>query len=196
MTHDQAPATSNLRTARNEVIELLKAKAVIRLDEPALLSSGERSRSFVDVKAALADGRDLSRVCETIMACAQVCGFRFNAVGGPLLGAVPISAVIAVATQCQWFAVRPEPKQRGLRRQIEGVTLGGSDKVLLIEDVVTTGATALSAVDAVQSTDAWVVGVVAVVDRAGTAAAEFTARAIPYFSLAYHEELGIDPVLH
>lgn len=183
-----------LATLRDEVIELLRDKAVLHLDEPVLLASGERSDCFVDVKSAVADGRDLSIVCGAIIACARVCGFHFDAVGGPTLGAVPIAAAIAASQQCRWFAVRSEPKPRGLRQQIEGAALAAGDRVLLIEDVVTSGGSVIAAAKTVRSTGARVVGAAAVVDRGGNAAVQLGARAIPYVSLADHTDLGLSPV--
>ena len=69
----------------------------------------------------------------------QTPGFRFDAVGGPTLGADALAVGIAAVSDTSWFVVRKEPKGHGTKRWIEGARLGPGVKTLLVDDVVTTG---------------------------------------------------------
>ena len=95
--------------------------------------------------------------------------WRVNAIGGLTLGADPISYAIAyasaeTASPLRAFTVRKEAKTHGTGRLIEGPFREG-DHVAVIEDVITTGGSALRAVDAVRAAGGTVVGVLALVDR-------------------------------
>lgn len=92
-----------------------------------------------------------------------------DAVGGLTLGADPVAYAIAMASAgtdrpLRAFTVRKEPKGHGTGRQIEGPFRAG-DRVVVIEDVITTGGSALKAVEVVRQAGAEVLGVLAVVDR-------------------------------
>ena len=92
-----------------------------------------------------------------------------NAVGGLTLGADPISVAIAyasadTASPLRAFTVRKEAKAHGTGRLIEGPFQAG-DRVAVIEDVITTGGSALRAVEAVRAAGGTVAGVLALVDR-------------------------------
>lgn len=96
-------------------------------------------------------------------------GWRVNAVGGLTLGADPVSYAIAYASAdtpdpLRAFTVRKEAKAHGTGRLVEGPFREG-DRVAVIEDVITTGGSALRAAHAVREAGGVVVGVLALVDR-------------------------------
>jgi orotate phosphoribosyltransferase len=96
-------------------------------------------------------------------------GWMPDAVGGLTLGADPVAYAIAYASAerppaIRAFTVRKEPKVHGTGRTIEG-PLEGGDSVVIVEDVITTGASAMRAATAVQDAGASVLGVLALVDR-------------------------------
>ena len=96
-------------------------------------------------------------------------GWRPDAVGGLTLGADPVSYAIAYASQLaglpvRAFTVRKEAKAHGTGKVIEGAFEPG-DRVVVVEDVITTGSSALRAVEAVRAAGGIVVGVLALVDR-------------------------------
>lgn len=96
-------------------------------------------------------------------------GWSAQSVGGLTLGADPVSYAIAYASQVagtpiRAFTVRKEAKSHGTGKVIEGAFESG-DRVVVVEDVITTGGSALRAVDAVRAAGGVVVGVLAVVDR-------------------------------
>lgn len=96
-------------------------------------------------------------------------GWGVTAVGGLTLGADPVSYAIAYAsalagTPMRAFTVRKEPKAHGTGRTIEGPFAAG-DRVAVIEDVITTGRSALRAVESIRAAGGEVAGVLALVDR-------------------------------
>jgi orotate phosphoribosyltransferase len=97
-------------------------------------------------------------------------GWRVDAVGGLTLGADPIAYAISYAsalegsTLLRAFTVRKEPKTHGTGQLIEGPFRAG-DRVAVVEDVITTGSSALRAAEAVRAAGGQVMGVLALVDR-------------------------------
>lgn len=101
-------------------------------------------------------------------------GWAVDAVGGLTLGADPVAYSIAHASalaaeqgegpMVRAFTVRKEPKQHGTGKVIEGPFARG-DRVVVVEDVITTGGSALRAVEAVRAAGGTVIGVLALVDR-------------------------------
>ncbi len=99
----------------------------------------------------------------------RAAGWPVDAVGGLTLGADPVSYAIAYASALDGaplraFTVRKEAKAHGTGRLIEGPFRSG-DRVAVIEDVITTGGSALRAADAIRAAGGVVAGVLALVDR-------------------------------
>ena len=88
------------------------------------------------------------------------------------------------------FVVRSAAKAHGMQRRVEGPDVTGR-RVLAVEDTSTTGASVLTAVDALVEAGAEVVGVVTVVDRATGAAEAIDARGLPYRSVLGLGDLGL-----
>ena len=176
----------------DELVEIVRTHGLRQLAEPVVLASGELSRDFVDGKAALAQGRDLRVACEVLLERVQ--GLTFDAVGGLTMGADQFAHVVAVLADSQWFVVRKEPKGRGTNQLVEGAAVGEGTRVLLVEDVVTTGGSIQKAYDAITALGAEVVGAVTLVDRGEVAARFFEERSVPYVALVTYRDLGIEPV--
>jgi orotate phosphoribosyltransferase len=185
------PSLSSLREA---VRELILGKGYERRDTPFRLSSGEWSHDYIDGKRAIAAGQDLELVGRAILAVPSERQVTFDAVGGLSMGADPLAHAVSMLSGAAWFAVRKEPKKHGKQRLIEGVETSPGMRVLLVDDVVTTGASLLRALDAVEADGADVVLAVSVVDRGEGTARALKARGITYEPLLTYEDLGIDPV--
>jgi len=177
---------------KEQVIEIVRDRGMIRFEEPVTLASGEKSREFIDGKAALSRGEDLELACRALLA--QVDDLEFDAVGGLTMGADQFAHVLAVIGKKEWFVVRKDPKGRGTNRLVEGAKVGPGWKVLLVDDVVTTGGSIRKACEAIEQLGAAVVGAVTLVDRGEVATAYFKERQIPYRPMVSYRDLGIEPV--
>jgi orotate phosphoribosyltransferase len=133
-----------------------------------LLSSGRRSDVYFDGKQVTLEGRGLHLVSRLVLARCR--GLGATAVGGLTLGADPIAAGAAALSGAEpeplrAFLVRKEVKQHGTGRAVEGPPLGPGDRCVLVDDVVTTGAGFLIALDRVRETGAEVLEALVLVDR-------------------------------
>jgi orotate phosphoribosyltransferase len=157
------------------------------------LSSGATAQYYVDARRALLRPAGFRAAGELIAAVAVEAGA--TAVGGPATAAIPPScAALAVPAgeSLVGFFVRGERKQHGLQRWVEGPIEEG-DKVLVVEDTVTTGGSTVQAIQRIREHGLEPVGVVAVVDRlaGGGKAIEATAS-VPYRALVTIDELYPD----
>ncbi len=178
-----------------EARQLLATKALQELSEPIRLASGQLSNHFIDGKAGLALAADLRLACRALHHIVTAAGVAYDAVGGLTLGADHLAVGVALEADCSWFFVRKEPKDRGTGRQIEGADVGSGWRVLVVEDVVSTGGSLFKAIDVVTAAGATVVGAATLIDRGGGAGEILAARGIPYFAIATHTDLGIPPVV-
>lgn len=183
-----------LGDARQRVIEIVKQRGLIHFEHPVRLASGELSHDFVDGKAALARGEDLATACRAILLELDAAALSFEAVGGLTMGADQFAHGIALLRSCDWFVVRKEPKNRGTNQLIEGARIGPETRVLLVDDVVTTGGSIQRAHQAIMAAGASVVAAATLVDRGETAGSFFDERGIPYLQLVTYADLEIPPV--
>jgi orotate phosphoribosyltransferase len=138
------------------------------------LSSGRTSTLYVDARKTTMSPDGLALVGPLGLAAIRAAGWAPDAVGGLTLGADPVAYAIAYASALaadaggpppvRSFTVRKAPKTHGTAQLIEGPFRAG-DRVVVVEDVITTGGSALRAVEAVRAADGSVIGVLAVVDR-------------------------------
>lgn len=177
--------------SRTSIVELVRNRGYRHSAEPFQLASGQTSHDYIDGKLAVASGADLALVAREIVAQTTE---TFDAVGGLTMGADALSHAVAVVSGCEWFSVRKEPKGRGLNRWIEGARLTRAHRVLLVDDVVTTGGSIVKAYDQVREQGATVVAVMTLVDRGEVARADFESKGVVYRALVTYRDLGIDPV--
>lgn len=193
-----APTTEStgrdLDPLRARLAEIVRTKGLTRLPEPVQLASGGWSREFVDGKLALCHWDDLEVGSRAIVDAVRHEGIEFDAVGGLTMGADALAVGVAAVAGCRWFFVRKERKGRGTGRLIEGARLEPGDRVLLVDDVITTGGSTLKALDAVVETGATVVAASALVDRGDVARGRFAERGVPFLPVLTYADLGIDPV--
>lgn len=133
------------------------------------LASGRQSSLYIDARLTTMSPDGLATIGPLGLEAIRMAGWTADAVGGLTLGADPVSYAIAHAsalagTPVRAFTVRKEAKTHGTGKVIEGPFLSG-DAVVIIEDVITTGGSALRAVAAVRAAGGIVLGVLAVVDR-------------------------------
>jgi orotate phosphoribosyltransferase len=174
--------------------QVLQDKAVREFDPPIQLASGQLSRFFVDGKAGLALAADLRLACQAMHSLISSAGIDYDAVGGLTMGADHLAVGVALAADRSWFFVRKEAKDRGTGRQIEGATLGPGSRVVVVEDVVSTGGSLFKAIEVIEAAGASVVAAATLIDRGGGAGQILADRGIPYFPIATHDDFGMPPV--
>lgn len=162
-----------------------------------LLASGRRSSYYIDARRTTMSGEGLALIGPLGLARCSARNWAPRAVGGLTLGADPIAYAIALAARAQGlsldaFTVRKESKTHGTGRRIEGCFETGMP-VVVIEDVITTGASAREAIAALETAGGRVLGVLALVDReeGGRAALEHAGYAVE--ALLTTRDLGLEP---
>lgn len=180
---------------RQRLLEVLRRQGLEQREEPFQLTSGAWSRDYLDGKRALAAGADLelaARVVLDVVDDAEV--GPVDAAGGLTMGADHLAHAVAIVGSLRWFSVRKRPKEHGREQAVEGAVVEPGTRVLLLDDVVTTGGSVVQALDAIERTGATVVGAVTLCDRGDRAAASFAVRGVPYLPLFTYRDLGIEPV--
>lgn len=178
---------------RSQLIRLFHERALKFGD--FTLASGKKSTYYLDGKQITLHSTGLRLVSEGLLALLE--GVDFTAIGGMSIGADPIvGGVLTVAAEqgrrLDGFLVRKEPKGHGTKQYIEGPVEPGA-KVVVIDDVVTTGGSALQAADRIEEFGCEVVCVVGIVDRKEGGAANFATRGLAFRSLLTIEDFGIAP---
>ncbi len=126
--------------------------------KPFVLASGVKSEYYIDCRRFLSDPAHCVLIAEA--AYSLVASLGITAVGGPVLGAVPLAISLAIVAhqisegKAHWqtFMVRKEPKDYGLGNLIEG-NLCTRDRVLIVDDVLTSGKSIVRAIEAVTQSD-------------------------------------------
>lgn len=178
---------------RNTLIELFKERALKFGD--FTLASGQKSTYYLDGKQITLHSTGLRLLSEGLLELLE--GTSFDAIGGMSIGADPIiGGVLTVAAEqgrsLDGFLIRKEAKGHGTGRYVEG-PVSPAAKVVIIDDVVTTGGSSLLAVDRIEEFGCKVVLVVGICDRLQGGAANFAARDLPFKSLLTVEDLGVTP---
>ncbi|MBM3744041.1 MAG: orotate phosphoribosyltransferase [Actinobacteria bacterium] len=176
-------------SAREQLKEEILKRAVVH--GKVVLSSGKEADYYVDLRRITLDAVAAPLVGEVMLDLTK--DWEFDAVGGLTLGADPVAtAMMHVAAQrgrhLDAFVVRKSEKAHGLQRKIEGPDVKGR-RVLAVEDTSTTGASVLTAVDALKEAGATVVGVAVIVERG--ASVNINAAGLPFRYIWNLPELGL-----
>jgi orotate phosphoribosyltransferase len=170
-----------------------KTELAERLCEAALLRgtftlrSGKTSNYYFD-KYLFETRPDLLRPVAELFA--QMVPPQTDRLAGPALGAVPLVTALALETGLPFVIVRKEAKGYGTGKRLEGRFEPG-DNVVMVEDVVTTGGAALSAVEALRAGGAASVTALAVLDRQEGGPEAFARADVPFQALFTSQSLGI-----
>lgn len=154
-------------TERQRLIALLAEYSVKRGD--FTLASGKSSNIYVDARTTTMSPQGLALIGPLAIRVLKEARWELDAIGGLTLGADPIAYSISCASNLappllRAFTVRKEAKIHGIGKLIEGPFRQG-DRVAIVEDVITTGISALRAIDAVKNAGGHIEGVLALVDR-------------------------------
>jgi len=183
------------------LVELVRELAFIDggNDEAFTLASGRTSRWFFDTKPVMMHPESTHLLGELFNLRMDALGADF--VGGLELGAVPLTAIAVTASPADsprlGFMVRKEPKGRGGRKTnnppgIEGSPLSGGGTIVIVEDVTTTGGSAIKAVERIHNdTTCKVIGVISIVDREEGAAEAFANAGIHFESIMTLSDVAV-----
>ncbi len=145
-----------------DVVDHLVACGALRFGD-FTLTSGAKSRYYVDVKAAMTDPATLRAIGAAMAAVAKEHG-PFDAVAGMELGAVPIATAVSLESGLPLMMIRKGERQHGTGRRIEGPDADGK-RVFVVEDVTTSGGSTVQAVEVLRAAGAVVSHGCVVVDR-------------------------------
>lgn len=170
---------------KSRLLSILRNKSVSYGN--VTLSSGNTSNYYIDAKKTTYDAEGVYLAGKLIFDLIQKENKGISAVGGLTMGADPIvvSTIIAAMSadyQLNGFSVRKDRKSHGQRKLIEG-NLTKGDKVVIIDDVITTGRSTISAIDAVEDYGCEIVLVVALVDRCEGGAKKIREKGLEFTSL-------------
>ena len=160
-------SSSNHYYLKQNLKDLLVQRSVRHGD--FVLASGKRSTFYIDARLTTMSGEGLVVIGALGLERLAARGWSPRAVGGLTLGADPVAYALAAAARGRGlpldaFTVRKQAKTHGTAKRIEGCFVSGAP-VVIVEDVITTGASAQEAIVAVESEGGKVLGVLAVVDR-------------------------------
>ena len=171
-------------TAREELLTLLARKS-FRLGE-FKLSSGGTSDYYIDCRATTLNARGAQLAGQVFLEEIRARGWNPEAIGGLTMGADPIVVAVSVTSgTIHGFLVRKAEKQHGTGRRIEGFAEKGA-RVVIVDDVCTTGSSTIQAIAAAREFGFDVIGVMCLVEREeakGRPAAEEAAAPAPFISI-------------
>ena len=152
-----------MSTARQELLKMLAEKS-FRLGE-FKLSSGASSDYYIDCRTTTLNARGAQLVGQVFLDEMRNRGWHADAIGGLTLGADPIVVAVAVMSgTLHGFLVRKAEKQHGTGQRIEGFRERGA-RVVIVDDVCTTGASTVEAIEAAREFGFKIAGVMCLVER-------------------------------
>ena len=144
---------------KEELIQLLKECGAIQFGK-FVLTSGAVSDYYIDIKKASTNPSVLKKIAEAMAKLAE----GYDLLAGMELGAVPLVVALSLETNVPYVIVRKEKREHGTSKQIEGEEVKDK-KVLIIEDVTTTGGSIIKTIKIIRENKGIVDEVVVVVDR-------------------------------
>lgn len=186
------PQRREAKDHRAELFELIRTRSFGR--GRIKLASGRESDFYFDLKPTMLHAAGAAYIAEAI--CDALADVPVDYIGGLEMGAVPLATAAAQASHLRGramhaFFVRKKPKEHGAKKLVEGLgkteSLAGRN-VVILEDVTTTGGSAIQAVRVVREEGANVVMVLSVVDRREGAEASFAAEKVPFRALFTADE--------
>src|SRR5271156_3810607 len=184
-----------MQSPRQDLLHLLAAKS-FRLGE-FKLSSGGTSDYYIDCRSTTLDAKGARLTGEVFSGEIRARGCKPQAIGGLTLGADPIvTAVSVVSGDLHGFLVRKAEKQHGTGQRIEGFREKGA-RVVIVDDVCTTGASTVQAIEAAREFGFEVVGAMCLVEREeakGRPTVEKSASPAPFVSIFTARDGRAEPV--
>jgi orotate phosphoribosyltransferase len=170
--------------ARARLYDIVKSKSFVR--GHVVLASGKESDHYFDMKPSMFDPEGAEILAELISA--RIAETGADIVGGLEMGAVPLITPVSIASHragrsLPGFFVRKTVKDHGTKKLVEGLSDIAGKRVAIVEDVTTTGGSAMKAVEALTAAGAKIVLVISILDREEGATALYAEAGIPFVSI-------------
>ncbi|MCC7252808.1 orotate phosphoribosyltransferase [Hyphomicrobium sp.] len=175
---------TNATDARARLFEIVKTKSFVR--GHVVLASGKESDHYFDMKPTMFDPEGADLLAELIYA--EIAETDADIVGGLEMGAVPLITPISILSRhagrpLPGFFVRKTVKDHGTKKLVEGLSDVKGRRVAIVEDVTTTGGSAMKAVEALKAAGATIALVISILDREEGAEKLYAEAGIPFASL-------------
>jgi orotate phosphoribosyltransferase len=182
-----------MNNSKARLLELVKERALLRGN--ITLASGQTSSYYIDGKMILLHSESSARLGDVLFEMTK--DLPLDAIGGPEVGAIPMTAAAVIryhqaGRSMEGFFVRKDVRSHGTQKQIEGKFAAGN-RVAVVEDVTTTGGSALSAIDVLQKAGAKIEVVITIVDRLQGGRKNLEARGLRFEPIFTIRDLGIEP---
>ncbi len=185
-----------MHSSRQKLLSTLAQKS-FRLGQ-FKLSSGGTSDYYIDCRTTTLDAKGSRLTGEVFLQEIRQRGWNPRAIGGLTMGADPIVVAVAVLSgDVDGFLVRKAEKQHGTGQRIEGFR-EKSARVVIVDDVCTTGASTVQAIEAAREFGFEIVGVMCLVEREeakGRPNVEKAAGAVPFISIFTANDVRAEHVL-
>ncbi len=180
---------------RDALLALIRSESLRRGD--FTLASGKKASYYLDCRQVTLHPQGTNLIAAGMIEVMRSGGDLPDAVGGMAIGADPITAsIVTLAGQqglpLKGFMVRKEAKGHGTGKQVEGPVAPGQS-VVIVEDVITTGGSAIKAVDAVREFGLDVRYVIGIIDRLAGGSEAFAAKGLELKTLCTIRDFGIEP---
>ena len=152
---------SELETQKQELIAALKACGAVRYGD-FTLASGKKSKYYIDIKRASTDPKTLKLIAQ--QAASRIKQMDVDIVAGVELGGVPLATAVSLETELPLLIVRKAVKDYGTKSRFVG-DIKPKNRLVILEDVTTSGGSVRDAIDVIRETGASVKYVISVVDR-------------------------------
>jgi orotate phosphoribosyltransferase len=180
---------SDLSGKKQQLLGIIRRQSLLQNQE-FRLTSGRSSNFFIDLKRTMLDPEGAALLADLLFEMIKT--EEVDHIGGLATGAIPLVALLCRRSwpekPVKGFFVRKEAKGHGTGRQIDGLLERGA-KVILFEDVTTTGGSAMLAVDQARQLGCAIIKVITVVDRLEGAADNFHRAGIKFESLFTQRDL-------
>ncbi|MGI5993096.1 MAG: orotate phosphoribosyltransferase [Methanosarcina sp.] len=158
---NKSETEKELEIQKQELIAALKACGAIRYGD-FTLASGKKSKYYIDIKKASTDPKTLKLIAR--QAAFRIKQMDVNIIAGVELGGVPLATAVSMETELPLLIVRKAVKDYGTKSRFVG-DIKPEDRLVMLEDVTTSGGSVRDAVEVVRETGANVKYVICVVDR-------------------------------
>ena len=171
----------------SELSEALKSCGALQFGE-FTLASGAKSDYYIDIKKASTNPEVLRLIARLMAEKMRAEGIEADRIAGVVLGSVPLATALALETGIPYVMIRKEKKDHGTGKLIEG-DLNPGDRVLVVEDVITTAGSSIKAIGTLREAGAEVKYVISVIDREGGGAENLAEAGVDFRPLVKASEL-------